>query len=237
MSNLISVVIPTYNRFDYLLNAVKSVENQTYKNYEIIIINDGSDDERYYNYEFSQDIKLITLEKNSINKNNFQGPGAVRNHGINNANGKYIAFLDDDDIWMKEKLEIQLKTMENNNIRFSSTEGYFGEGVFNPDERYSLYNKEKFYKKIKSKFKGTKYLKKGYPEIWNFDFLKIHNCIITSSVMVEKNLIDTLGGFRNIPGEGEDYDCWLGLLKHTDLIYIDIPLFYYDGQHGSGRNY
>ena len=97
MSNLISVVIPTYNRFDYLLNAVKSVENQTYKNYEIIIINDGSDDERYYNYEFSQDIKLITLEKNSINKNNFLGPGAVRNHGINNANGKYIAFLDDDE--------------------------------------------------------------------------------------------------------------------------------------------
>ena len=64
MSNLISVVIPTYNRFDYLLNALKSVENQTYKNYEIIIINDGSDDERYYNYEFSQDIKLINLEKN-----------------------------------------------------------------------------------------------------------------------------------------------------------------------------
>ena len=70
----------------------------------------------------------------------------------------------------------------------------------------------------------------------NYDFLKIHNCIVTSSVVIEKKLFDSFGGFRNIPG-AEDYDCWLGLLTRTDLIYINKPLFYYDGLHGDGKNY
>ena len=234
MNDFISVVIPSYNRFDYLKNAVNSVENQTYKNFEIIVVNDNSDDERYYKNNLSENTKIIHAE-NKDKKHD--GPGSVRNLGIETANGNLIAFLDDDDIWMKEKLEIQLNLMHSKGLNFSSTEGYFGEGVYNSQSSYPLYNKEKFYKKIKAKYKGTNYLKKGYPEIWDFEFLKIHNCIITSSVLVEKSLIEKLGGFRNIPGEGEDYDCWLGLLKHTDLIYIDIPLFYYDGQHGSGRNY
>tara|TARA_Y100000768_G_C23982699_1_gene686808 strand:- start:1689 stop:2396 length:708 start_codon:yes stop_codon:yes gene_type:complete len=235
MNNLVSVVIPSLNRFDYLLNAVKSVENQTYKNYEIIIVNDGSDDQRYYDHNFSEKIKIINLNRSE--EKEIKGPGDVRNYGISEARGKYIAFLDDDDIWMEEKLELQLKTMEEKEFKFSSTEGYFGEGIYNPNKKYPLYNKEKFFKKIKSKYKKTNYIKKSYPEIWDFEFLKIHNCIITSSVIVEKKLIDKLGGFRPIPDGVEDYDCWLGLLRHTSLIYIDYPLFYYDGQHGLGRNY
>ncbi len=234
MNSLVSVVIPSLNRFDYLLNAVESVQNQSYKNYEILIINDNSDDERYYNYEFPSNVKLIHFNEK---KETLSGPGSIRNFGIENAKGKFIAFLDDDDIWMKNKLELQLKVMEENNFRFSSTEGYFGEGIYNPEYKYPLYNKEKFYKRIKSKYKGTNYFKKGYPEIWDFEFLKIHNCVITSSVVVEKKLITTLGGFRPIPDGVEDYDCWLGLLRHTNLIYVDIPLFYYDSNHGEGRNY
>ena len=236
MNSLVSVVIPSYNRFEYLINAVESVQSQTYKNYEILIINDGSDDERYYSHQFPENTKVFNLKKDEKN-NDLNGPGTVRNKGIEEASGEYIAFLDDDDIWMDQKLEIQLKTMEEKDFIFSSTEGYFGEGVYNLNEKYPLYNKEKFYKKIKSKYKGTKYLKKYYPEVWDFEFLKIHNCIITSSVIVQKDLIKNLGGFRAIPDGVEDYDCWLGLLRHTKLICIDLPLFYYDGKHGSGRNY
>jgi hypothetical protein len=60
--------------------------------------------------------------------------------------------------------------------------------------------------------------------------------MITSSIVVEKELFDLVGGFRGIPGP-EDYDCWLGLLHHTSSAYVDAPLFYYDGNHGKGKNY
>ena len=234
MSDFISVVIPSYNRFDYLKNAVNSVEDQTFRNFEIIVVNDNSDDERYYKNDLSENTKIIHAKKED---KKHDGPGNIRNLGIEAASGNLIAFLDDDDIWMKEKLEIQLNLMHIKGLNFSSTEGYFGEGIYNSELRYPLYNNEKFYKKIKAKYKGTNYLKKGYPEIWDFEFLKIHNCIITSSVVVEKSLIEKLGGFRSIPGGVEDYDCWLGLLRHTNLAYVDKPLFYYDGKHGYGRYY
>jgi len=234
MNHLLSVIIPSFNRFEFLLNAIESVQSQTYKNFEIIVVNDNSKDERYYKKSFTKNVNIIHLE----NENKEQkGPGNVRNIGIESAKGDFVAFLDDDDIWMEDKLEIQLEAMHSKRLKFSSTEGYFGEGVFNPKENYQLYNKEKFYKKIKTKYKGTKYLKKGYPQIWDFEFLKIHNCVITSSVIVEKRLLNLLGGFRNIPGGVEDYDCWLGLLRLTNLAYVDTPLFYYDGSHGDGRNY
>ena len=128
---------------------------------------------------------------------------------------------------------------------FSCTEGYFGEGIYNKSMNYELYNSEKFYKKIQKKYKKSKFLRNGYPEIWDYEFIKIHNCIVLSSVIVEKNLINILGGFRGLPvsgyrgieGPNEDWDCWMGLLRLTDLIYVDKPLFYYNGKHGDGKNY
>ena len=72
--------------------------------------------------------------------------------------------------------------------------------------------------------------------MWNYEVISIHNSIILSSVVVEKNLLYRLGGFRGLPIRA-DHDCWLGLLQLTDLLYIDRPLFYYDGLHGKGKNY
>ena len=232
---LVSAIIPSYNRYSYLENAISSVENQTYKNIEIIVINDGSDQNEYYSKELANRVNLINLKENHGQKKG-SGHDSIRNFGIKEASGKFIAFLDDDDHWLEKKVEIQLNELIDKKMKFSSTEGYFGNGPFDKKNKYKLYNKEKFFKKIKKKYRGTKYLKKGFPEIWNYDFINIHNCIITSSVMVERELINIVGGFKNISGP-EDYECWKAMLLHEDLLYINKPLFYYDGSHGDGQQY
>ncbi len=232
----VSVIIPSYNRFDNLLIAIESVMNQNYENFEIIIVNDGSTDKRYKEYKFNKKIKLINLKQNQKSINGF-GPGAIRNYGTDIANGKYIAFLDDDDIWLENKLSIQIEALESSDLQFSSTEGYFGNGAYDKTKNYSLYNKEHFFEDIKYKYRKTNFIKKGkFPDIWSEDFLKIHNCVITSSVIVERNIYEILGGFRGLP-RWADYDCWLGLVKLSSIKYIDEPLFYYDDNHGNGQEY
>ena len=221
-NELVSVVIPSYNRFKFLTNAISSVLNQTYQNFEIIVVNDGSTEKEYYSSSFSDKVKVLNLKNNQRDILGYVSNEYVRNIGIQEAKGKYLAFLDDDDVWMPKKLEIQ--------------------------SDYQLYNNEKFYSVIKKKYSRTKFspnvlekikgYKFEYPEFWTYDFLEVHNCIITSSVIVEKKLMDNLGGFRGLPTTlNADYDCWLGLLKLTDLLYINKPLFYYDGKHGSGQNW
>jgi glycosyltransferase involved in cell wall biosynthesis len=247
-SDLVSVVIPSYNRIDFLKNAINSIQNQTYSNYEIIVVNDGSTQAGYYDNSFPKEVKIINLETNQKDILGYVSNEYVRNFGIKAAQGKYIAFLDDDDIWMPEKLEIQLEAMKESGIKFSSTEGFYGEGVFNKEINYQLYNNEKYLSVISKKYSRTKFSSsfleriKGksfiYPDIWTYDFLKIHNCVITSSVVVEKSLMNALGGFRGLPTSlHADYDCWLGLLKLTNLLYVNEPLFYYDGNHGIGQNW
>ena len=232
----VSVIIPSYNRFPYLLRAIESVDSQNYKNLEIIIINDGSDEEEYYKHKFNENVKIINLKENQKQIHGF-GPGSIRNFGINEAEGYYLAFLDDDDIWLPKKLEVQIEEMINQNLGLSSTEGYYGEGIYKPNETYKLYNKEFYLKDLQYLYKDTDYLIHGnLPKIWDYDFTKVHNCFITSSVIVEKEIFDKLGGFRNLP-RWADYDCWLGLQQLTKSVYIDEPLFYYDGLHGDGRNY
>ena len=232
----VSVVIPSFNRFDSLLNAIESVHLQNYSDYEILVINDASTEQKYYDYEFDKTTKIIHLDKNQKEINGF-GPGAIRNFGTEVADGKYLAFLDDDDIWLENKLEKQITILESTEHKFSSTEGYFGEGSFNENNTYQLFNKEKYFKDIKYKYRKTKYLKGDlFPSVWDKGFLDIHNCVVTSSVVVEKKIFNILGGFRGLP-LWADYDCWKGLITLTSLIYLDEPLFYYDGKHGDGREY
>lgn len=233
---IVSVIIPSYNRFEYLLNALKSVYDQTFKNYEIIILNDDSDQVEYKNFDFPKKVKIIHIDRN--NTPDWGGSRQpLRNIGSQNASGEYLAFLDDDDFWLPQKLEIQINEMKNRNFLFSSTEGLFGSGTYSINNNYQLYNSERFLKTLKKKYRGTSYLKKGkFPEIWSYDFLSIHNCTILSSVIVQKNLYDKIGGMRGLP-KAADYDCWLSILKITNMLYIDKPLCYYDSKHGDGKLY
>ena len=108
MSPNVSVIIPTFNRFKFVLNAIESVKNQTYKDFEIIVVNDGSSDINYYNHTWGNDITIIHLPENTRKMFKFASANYVRNIGIQNSSGKYIAFLDDDDIWLPKKLELQI---------------------------------------------------------------------------------------------------------------------------------
>ena len=93
------------------MNALKSVEEQNYVNKEIIIVNDCSTDDRYYNYNFNENVIKIDLDKNQKDVLGYVSAGHVRNFGIRKAKGKYIATLDDDDIWLPGKLYKQIEIM------------------------------------------------------------------------------------------------------------------------------
>lgn len=117
MDDLVSIIMPSYNTGQYISKAVQSVLNQTYKNWELIIVDDCSTDntdEAAARYK-DERIRYHKNEKNS-------GAAVSRNYALQMAKGKWIAFLDSDDIWFPDKLEKQIKFMENNSFHFSYTE-------------------------------------------------------------------------------------------------------------------
>ena len=108
---LVSVVIPTYNRADLIPRAIASVSSQSYQNFEIIVVDDNSqDDTEKVVREIANQDSRISYHRHSSNL----GGSAARNTGIKQATGKYIAFLDSDDIWLPQKLELQLKAIAKN---------------------------------------------------------------------------------------------------------------------------
>ena len=109
MKRKVSVIIPTYNREATLKRAVESVLNQTYTDFELIIVDDGSTDNTRQLVENIHDDR-ITYYYVKINS----GAAAARNYGIERAEGEYIAFQDSDDYWHSDKLEKQMKVMESN---------------------------------------------------------------------------------------------------------------------------
>lgn len=120
MNNKVSIIMPSYNSQEFIAQSIESVLAQTYQNWELIIVDDCSLDnsnktiEKYLNRDSR--IKLIKLERNS-------GPAVARNRGIEEAQGRYIAFLDSDDMWSKQKLSRQLAYMQEHDIALSYT-GY-----------------------------------------------------------------------------------------------------------------
>ena len=91
----VSVIIPTFNRFKYLLNTINSVKEQTYSNIEIIVVNDNSKEKEYYDYDWEMhNIKILHLAENSKDKFGYACAGFVRNKGIELSSGKYIAFCE-----------------------------------------------------------------------------------------------------------------------------------------------
>lgn len=196
--DMISVVIPTYNRAKTIKRAIDSVLNQTYSNIEIIIVDDSSTDNTSeiigdYNNE---KIKYHKLEKNS-------GACAARNIGIQMASGKYIAFQDSDDEWVKEKLEKQIKTLKKTNTKVTFCAlNYMQDG-------------KKTGKKIPdidvNKFKNmTKELLK-------------ENFISTQTILGEKSVFDEIKFDEALP-RFQDWDLAIRISKLYKISYLDEAL-------------
>lgn len=236
----VTAIIPTFNRFKYLMNTIKSIKEQTYSNMEIIVVNDCSTEKEYYEYNWEENgVTILHLDENSKTKFGYACAAYVRNKGVENSTGKYVAFCDDDDIWFPRKIELQVNAMKETGCKMSSTDGLLGFGVYNANQKYIIYNAENCYNTLQNIYrsKGSNVLDNGFPRIWNLDFLKIHNCVICSSVIIEKEILNKVDNFTIMEPPGEDYNCWLKVLEHTNSVYVQDVCFYYDGGHGYGQNY
>ena len=199
----ISVIIPTYNRKKTLARAIQSVINQSFSPFEILIIDDGSNDgtEEWVKENF-QNIKYIY-------KNN-HGVSSARNVGIENAHGDWVAFLDSDDEWLPNKLYKQVKAIESNpEVKFFHTnEIWIRNGV-----RVNQMKKHKKYG--------------GYIFEKCLDICRVS----PSSVLIKKEVLDNIGVFDESLRVCEDYDLWLRITSKYPVVFLDEPLIYKYGGH------
>ena len=170
---MVSVLVGTFNRWKFLNKTVESIKNQTYKNIEIIVINDGSTDPEYEN--IIKDVVWVNLPQNSLDAHGFKCRSFVYNYGLKIAKGDYIAFCDDDDAWYPDKLKSQIAEMTKHRSGMCATEAYGGKGEFDINKEYRLYTEEVFKKTLKKKADN------GIPKFINKDFLSRHNFLIGSS--------------------------------------------------------
>ena len=199
MSDLVSIIIPFYKKKKYFKKCIRSIVSQTYKKIEVIII---------YDDENKDDLNHIKLEikkyKNFrllVNKKNI-GAGASRNLGVKKSKGKFIAFLDSDDFWSKNKIKNQLNYMKRKNIVFTHT-------------NYFLVNE-------KNKILGLMKAKK----ILNYNDLLRSGDVGLSTVMLKKELLNK-NFFPKLKTK-EDYSLWLNLSKKgVEIIGIDQNLSYW----------
>lgn len=113
--DMVSVIMPAYNSEEYIRESIESVLVQTYSNWELLIVDDGSTDKTASIVQEYKDIRIHYLHQSNC------GVAAARNHGIREARGRYVAFLDSDDLWLPDKLNRQLQFMKKKAIGFSYT--------------------------------------------------------------------------------------------------------------------
>lgn len=192
MEELVSIVMPTYNCASFIQEAVESVVAQTYPSWELIIVDDCSTDNtkaalapylaKYPNIHYTG------LEKNS-------GPDAARSMALKQAKGAYVAFLDSDDLWMPDKLSLQIDFMKKNKVAFSAT-GYELIQEYNSSEGVALIP----------------------PEKTNYDKMLRLSCPIGNlTVMYDRRVI----GDQQVPSikKRNDFALWLQILHKTDACY------------------
>ena len=199
----ISVIIPTFNRKKTLERAIQSVMDQSLLPFEILIIDDGSNDgtEQWVKENF-QNIKYIYQ--------NNHGVSSARNTGIENAHGDWVAFLDSDDEWLPNKLYEQVKAIDSNpEMKFFHTnEIWIRNGM-----RVNQMKKHKKYG--------------GYIFEKCLDICRVS----PSSVLIQKEVFDNIGIFDESLRVCEDYDLWLRITSKYPVVFLDIPLIYKYGGH------
>ena len=205
---LISIIVPSFFSEKYISECIESVQKQTYKNFEMIIVDGMSKDKTIEIIEHYQNIdKRIRLIKNPFDA----GPAQARSEGIKASKGDFIAFLDSDDIWVQNKLELQLEFMIKNNYKFSFTR----------------------YRKIYSDGSLSRASIGGHNSN-TFDQYLRRRGIANSTVMICKDCIDN--EILNTVGKshGEDTLWWLLILRKGYTAYaLQKSLVYYRMVEGS----
>ena len=199
MSALVTAVIPTYNRPDLLKKAVLSIERQTYDNLEIIIVDNGILPEEKYSevLQLGNNIKYVKISEHGANY--------ARNRGIIEANGEYVAFLDDDDEWMPTKVEESMKLFdEDKNIGLVFTD----KEIIYEEEGISYYSH--------SHFGGN-----AAREILLTNFIGSTSCVMVKASLLKENMFDV-----SMPAD-QDYDLWIRLCKLCKIGRVNKPLLKY----------
>tara|TARA_B100001250_G_C19630544_1_gene713561 strand:+ start:152 stop:952 length:801 start_codon:yes stop_codon:yes gene_type:complete len=197
----ITIVCPTYNSEKFIRTTLDKVFNQTFNNYELIICDDGSTDntiniiEEIFNNNKNVQCKLI--------RNKHKGPGAARNECIKHATGNWISFLDSDDLWEKNKLEVVV-------------------GVINKNKSKNFI----FHNEAKIKLNGDKELLHDFAKFYNNDLSLSYQlwkyCIFhTSAITCKLDLLNQYIGFDETLMSSQDWELWLRMSR--DIKYVHIP--------------
>ncbi|MFN3531871.1 MAG: glycosyltransferase family 2 protein [Candidatus Brocadia sp.] len=200
--SLVSVILPTYNCAPFLPDSLGSVLSQAYDFYEIIVVDDGStDNTKEVLKPFMQRIKYIHLEQN-------RGLPNARNIGIQSAQGKYIAFLDADDLWLPEKLQTDVNYFDQH----PEVSMLYSRHINIDEKGYALGGERK--KRLPS---GNIFIR----------LFSEQNFIIASSVVVRKEVFEAAGLFDEQLINCQDWDMWLRITFYFKAAGINKPLVKY----------
>lgn len=205
---LISVIIPNHNYSKYLQESIESVLAQTYTNFELIIVDDGSTDDSINTIiGFGDRVKLIEQAQ--------AGVSAARNTGFRAAKGDYICFLDADDVWLPEKLEIQAKTLCDDSI------GLVYSSIFNCNDELEIVSEQQALYRGKC---SDIYLEKPTSAV------VLLGC---SNAMIKRELIHRVGGFNTTLNTSADWDFFRRISNIADIDFDSAPQVLYRRHAGS----
>jgi glycosyltransferase involved in cell wall biosynthesis len=199
---LVSTIVPIYNGETYIANTIESILLQTYSNTEIVIVNDGSKDRSYQMLE-----PYLTFSRVKYIEQENRGVAAARNTGIRNSSGELIAFLDQDDLWLPEKIEKQVK------ILLTHPEIALVHGKFNFINETGSKIEPLWRQRVTSGF--------CYPQIFE------HNKIGMLTALVRRECIEEAGLFDEDIAVTDDYLMWLKITYRHQIYYYDEPLAEY----------
>jgi glycosyltransferase involved in cell wall biosynthesis len=199
----VSVVIPAFNRWPMLAEAVRSVLAQRIVDFELIVVDDGSTDETSVRLRHLLDELALRQHSVRIFRTENRGPAAARNRGVAAARAPFIAFLDSDDLWHPDKLHRQLEYMKHKpeSLASQTDEVWLRGGVrVNPGRRHRKHSGDFFIESLRT-------------------------CLVSpSAVMMRTSTFQQLGGFDEDLRAAEDYDLWLRLLLVHSVELIPEPL-------------
>ena len=201
MSVNISIIMPTFNRADFIVESVNSIVNQSYKDWELIIIDDGSTDN-------TKTVLAGLLDDPRISyiKQENSGQSCARNSGIKAAKSKWLCFLDSDNLWPEDKLSVSWKYVEEN----PKAEIIYGE-ITRIDENGRCLGPASM----------KRYSGRITSKLLNDNFITIN------TVTMKKDCINALGGFNETDRLAEDYELWLRLSTRYSFNYVEHMLAYY----------